>query len=248
MIMLMEDYALPEVDNQEERVESLESLFDDHHLLLAGFWNKVKVLVKNKKFALIPEPLFLQENISDYIRVNISLNEENESFFYNAYSAFGFVNAFAVNKYVKEFLVDKTYPSREVSFFHQSSALITGYQHYFRNNQNQQAAIYIDRFVMHICVFRDGYIRFYNHYPIKKFDDYFRFIGYVCQEMSLNPSRDPFYVWGYLGKKSKHFDSLKSKYPSLRFGERPSDLKLSYVFDGIPEHQYFDLLSFNFLS
>ncbi len=246
--MLIEDYALTDVNNDEERVECLELLFDDHHLLLAGFWNSVKVLVKNKKFALVPSQLFLPENIRDYIQVNTKIEFEHEKFFYNQYQLFGFVNAFAVNKQVAEFLKKKTYPSKNINFYHQSSALIHGFQQYFKNTKGNNVALYLDRFVLHVCVFNDGCIRFYNHYPIRKFEDYFRFIGFVTQEFSLNSSRDPFYIWGYLGKNSKHFNNLKEKYYNLQFGGRPANLNLGYVFDEIPEHQYFDLLSFNFLS
>ena len=67
-------------------------------------------------------------------------------------------------------------------------------------------------------------------------------------ELSIDIKNDKFYVWGYLGKKSSHFKILKMNYPNLEFGGRPKGLKMGYVFDEIPDHQYFDLLSFNFLS
>ncbi len=247
-IMLMEDYVLPGVSNPEENLDSLEGLFDDHHLLLAGFWNKIKVLVKNKKFSLVPLALFLEENKQDYIRLNTSIDEKRDHYFHHINNAAEFVNVFAVNQAVINFLTNQTYPYKDVHFFHQSSALIQGFQRYFSSTAGKVLAMYFDRFILHTCVITDGIFQFYNQYPIKKFEDYFRFIGYVTQEYSLNPAHDHFYIWGYLGKNSKHFQSMKAKYPNSKFGNRPSDLSLSYVFDDVQEHQYFDLLSFNYLS
>jgi len=247
-IMLLEDYVLPGITNQEESLECLECLFDDHHLLLAGFWNTIKVLVKNKKFSLIPLTLFLEENKQDYIRLNTSIDETREQYFHHINNAAEFVNVFAVNQAVIKFLTNQTYPSKDVHFFHQSSALIQGFQRYFSSTAGKVLALYLDRFMLHISVIRDGVFLFYNQYPIKKFEDYFRFIEYVTQEYSIDPAHDHFYIWGYLSKNSKHSQSLKAKYPNLTFGDRPSDLSLGYVFDEIPEHQYFDLLSFNYLS
>ncbi len=247
-VMLMEDYGMPGVTSQNERVECLECLFDDHHLLLAGFWNRVKVLVKNKKFSLVPRKLFSPENQEDYIRLNTPVDSLKESYFHNEYYSLGLVNTFAINSNVVDFLVSKTYPAKQVCFYHQSSAFIKGYERYFADDHRDIMALYLDRFVLHIAVFRDGDFKFYNQFPVKKFDDYFRFINFVLADASMTREKTKFFVWGYLGKNSNHFQQLKSGYPSLEYGERPPGLKLSYVFDAIPEHQYFDLLSFNFLD
>lgn len=246
-IMLVEDYVMPGITSQEERVDCLECLFDDHHLLLAGFWNRIKIMVKNKKFSLIPSELFRNENIPDYIKLNTSIDSSQEIFFHHNNDQLGITNAFAVNKGVIQFLTQQTYPHKEVNFYHQSSCFIEGFQHYFSESGGKIIAIYLDRFVMHIVFLKNGEFQFYNQYPIKSFDDYFRFIGFVINEFSIDPQQDRFYIWGYFNQNSKHFNSLKSRYPTLKIGDRPADLSLSYVFDEIPEHQYFDLLSFNHL-
>jgi len=246
-IMLIEDYVMPGVTSHEERVDCLECLFDDHHLLLAGFWNQVRVMVKNKKFSLVPEVLFRDENTQDYIRLNSLFDPSQETFFHHRNEKLGVVNAFSVNKGVIQFLTRQTYPHKEIKFYHQSSSLIEGFQRYFAGTSGNILAIYLDRFIMHIVYLKDGEFQFYNQFPIKTFDDYYRFIGFAVNEFSIDPMQDSFYIWGYLHQNSKHFNNLKARYPTLKVGERPADLTLSYVFDEIPEHQYFDLLSFNHL-
>jgi hypothetical protein len=246
-ILLIEDYVLPGVTNQIERVECLDCLFDDHHLLLAGFWNKINVLVKNKRFSIVPKSLFVEESIEEYIRINAPIDDGHHECFYNHYKNLSIVNAFAVSNQVISF-INKTYKSKRIEYFHQSSSIINGLYRYLDNNKGNNVCLYLDRFVLHIAVFKKGKFRFYNQFPVKKFEDYIRYANYVINELSINRKKDKFYIWGYLGKKSSHYKILKKNYPTLEFGERPKGLKMGYVFDEIPEHQYFDLLSFNFLS
>ena len=244
-ILLFEDYIMPGVNSHSESVECLECLFDDHHLLLAGFWKRIRLLVKNRKFALIPSTLFQKENADDYIKLNASL-EEDDLVLYNQYEYFNLVNSFAINKTVYEF-INKTYPKGRKSIFHQSSSLIHGSKEYCKQDSGESVNLYLDRFVLHVTVMKGEKLRFYNQYPIKKFDDYFRFLGYVVQELKIDKAKTPFNIWGYFGENSSHFNNLKAKFPTLKIGKRPAGLTMGYVFDEIPDHQYFDLLSLNLI-
>lgn len=244
-ILLFEDYIMPGVNSHSESVECLECLFDDHHLLLAGFWNSVNLLVKNKKFALVPSSLFSEDQKKDYVSLNSAL-ETDDIVLFNHFDALPFVNSFAINDKVLDFIT-KTYPNTQVNIYHQSSSIIHGVMECCKHIPGSSVNLYLDRFVVHIIVMKGDQLLFYNQYTIKKFDDYFRYIGFMIQELGINPATTPFHVWGYFAGNSTHFKNLKAKYPTLTLGKRPYMLKMGYVFDEIPEHQYFDLLSLNTL-
>lgn len=246
-ILLLEDYVMPGVSSQNDRIDCLDSLFDDHHLLLAGFWKKVKIIVKNKKFSLVPQDLFLHENIQEYIEVNSSILPSEEICLFNTNDDLSLVNAFVVHKGVREF-IEKTYQSKDIEYYHQSSSFVNGLTRHFAEDPGKNICLYLDRFVLHIAVIINSKFIFYNQFPVKTFEDYIRYAGYVVDELEIDIRNDKFHVWGYLGRNSKHFDKLKKSFPNLKFGDRPKGLKMGYVFDSIPDHQYFDLLSFNFLS
>ena len=246
-VLLLEDYVMPGITNQIERVECLDCLFDDHHLLLAGFWNRIKVMVKNKRFSIVPKDLFVEESIEEYIKANAPLEDGEHECFSNYYKRLSLVSAFAVSNPVLDF-INKTYKAKNVEYYHQSSSFINGFRRYFKNSNDTNVCLYLDRFILHILVFREGGFRFYNQFPVKVFEDYIRYANYVIDDLSVDKKKDRFHVWGYLGQNSSHFKILKNNYPTLKLGGRPDGLKLGYVFDEIPDHQYFDLLSFNFLS
>ena len=246
-VLLIEDYVMPGVTDQIDQTECLDCLFDDHHLLLAGFWNKIKILVKNKRFSIVPKDLFIEESIEEYIRINAPLDDSQHECFYNYYKDLSIVNAFAVSNEVISF-INKTYKTKHIEYYHQSSSFINGFKRYFDDSSDINVCLYLDRFVLHIAVFKKGKFRFYNQFPVKKFEDYIRYANFVIDELSIDRKKDKFHVWGYLGLRSSHYKILKKNYPTLQFGGRPKGLKMGYVFDEIAEHQYFDLLSFNFLS
>ncbi|MFC2123310.1 DUF3822 family protein [Bacteroidota bacterium] len=247
IILLLEDYVMAGVTNQIERVECLKGIFDNHHLLLAGFWNKVKVLVKNRKFALVPSKVFLKDNIIDYLKINARLEDDSETFFYKQHKSLSLVNVFSIDSRVVSF-IKKTYPTLEIDFHHQSSAFIHGFEKHIDGRLSSFLCMNLDRFSLQLLLIKNGQFKYYNQFPIKEFNDYLKFIGMVVREFRLDIIKDQFYIWGYLGEKSNHFNQLQNKFPNLLFGKRPPNLKFGYVFDEIPEHQYFDLLSFNLLS
>jgi hypothetical protein len=52
--LILEDFIISSIDSYTELVNVYENIFDDHHLLKAGFWSSVKVGIKGNKFALVP--------------------------------------------------------------------------------------------------------------------------------------------------------------------------------------------------
>ena len=236
--LLLEDYVFDQLESEAQKLEVLKFIFDDHHLLKAGFWDSVTVSWKNKKFSLVPAELYSENVVSGYLRLNAPFEPDNDVLFSLPHQASGFVNVFAGEKGIMNF-INATYQNTEVHYMHQSSALIDGVLHL--SQESSDIILYIDRFSLHVVVSDGDKLRFYNQYPIKKFEDYQRFIKLVSTELKLNLQTAKITVYGYLGKNTPHFDELNKHIGMLQLGDRPNDLKFGYVFDEISDHQYFDL-------
>ena len=78
-LLFFEDYVFNEVNSPEELQEALQSLFDSHEYLTAGFWKEVKVSIKNNKFIQVPTALFIPSAAAEYLRFNAVLDSEKES-------------------------------------------------------------------------------------------------------------------------------------------------------------------------
>jgi hypothetical protein len=239
--MLLEDYVFNRECSTQEKLEILNHIFEDHHLLLVGFWRSVQFAWKNKKYSFVPASVFSEKSISSYLRLNGPFDYEQDNIFTAYHPTGDFVNVFAGEKAIVGY-VDDTYKNKDVKYIHQSSVLVEGSREAV-GDKGATIVLFIDRFSLHIIVFSSRNLLFYNQYPIKRFNDYFKYIKLVSKELNMDFTSLPIIVYGYMGQNTPHYQALKKSLGQIGLGKRPGQLKYSYVFDELLEHQYFDLLN-----
>ena len=238
--LVVEDFIISSVDSYSKLVEVFEAIFDEHHLLKAGFWSSVKVGIKGNKFALVPESLFNADSMFDYLKFNCKVNKEYDRLMYFKHSKSEAVNTFAVDARLYDWL-DSLYPEKQVSYFHQSSALIEGVLEQLENYPSDSIFVYVDRFKLHIITSKNNKLEYYNQFYIKQFSDYIKYIMTVMKGLNRNQLNTNVVLWGYLGRQSKHYNEFGKYIKNISFGERPKFLEFGYPFDELQDHHYFDL-------
>jgi hypothetical protein len=239
-ILFLEDYVLPNAQTDEEQLEVLESIFDGHEILKAGFWNQIKVSIKNNRFVQVPEALFVDSAPSHYLQFNAYLDPDEEvdaSIYHKRADAY---TAFALRKDLRNWL-ERIYPSKQIIFMHQSAALIEGILEYAKESSDSPLYIYIDRFKLHIVSCRENKLIYYNQFSIKQFSDYVKYIMMVLKALEMDQQTSEVILWGYIGKNSPHYQEFYKYISNVRFGERPRHLHFGFEFDEIQDHHFFDL-------
>ena len=61
-IVLLEDYVFGEMSSHEELIDQLRGLFESHQLLMAGFWKKVTLSIKNNKMTFVHKKIKVINN------------------------------------------------------------------------------------------------------------------------------------------------------------------------------------------
>jgi len=238
--LLVEDYIISSVNSYGRLVEVFEEIFDNHHLLKAGFWSSIKIGIKSNKFALVPAHLFSPDSLFNYLKFNCKVSKEHDELMYFKHLKSDAVNTFALDKRLNNWL--KTlYPGKAITFFHQSSSLIEGVLEQLPNYPSNSIFIYIDRFKLHIIASKNNKLEYYNQFYIKQFDDYIKYIMTVLKGLNRDQYNTDIVLWGYLGKQSKHYNEFAKYIKKISFGERPNFLKFGYLFDELQDHHYFDL-------
>ncbi len=238
--LLVEDFILGNVDSYGNLIAVYEHIFDNHHLLKAGFWSSVKVGIKNNKFALVPVRLFSKDKLFDYLKFNCRVNKAHDELKYFRHLKADAVNSFAINKRLYNWL-ESLYPDRELGYIHQSSSLIEGVLAQLPNYPDDSIFIYVDRFKLHIITSRDKKLEYYNQFYIKQFADYIKYIMTVLKGLDRDQRTANVVLWGYVGKQSKHYNEFARYIKNISFGDRPKFLKFGYMFDELQDHHYFDL-------
>ena len=246
-VLLMEDFVLPGITSNEELLQMLEILFDSHAFLKAGFWKKIKVCVKNQKFVQVPRELFSEASIPDYLKFNASVDAAKEECRSSVNPKADAVTAFAINADLRSWL-ENLYPNNPPMFTHQSAALIEGTLHYSTKRDDNPLYIYVDRFKLHIMACEGGKLLYYNQFAIKEFSEYIKYIMLVLKSLDMDQKTSEIVLWGYIGKNSPHYHEFYKYISNVTFGDEPEYLNFGYVFDEVPEHQYFDLYSIHLID
>jgi len=246
-VLLLEDFVLPNLASHEELLLMLDQLFDSHNLLKVGFWKRIKVSFKNQKFIQVPQALFAEESVADYLKFNAQVDPQREDFIATLNPLAQAVTVFAVNKELKNWLLG-VYPNNTPLLTHQSAALIEGTLQVAKSRDDNPLYIYVDRFKLHILVCKEGKLLYYNQFAIKQFSDYVKYIMLVMKSLNMDQKTSRVLLWGYIGKNSPHYHEFYKYISNVIFGDRPDYLQFNYMFDEVQDHHFFDLFSIHLMD
>lgn len=242
LVLLMEDFVLPNITSHEELLRLLDNLFDSHALLRAGFWKKIKVAFKNQKFIQVPMALYSAEAEPEYLKFNAQVDASREDFLSSTNTFADAITVFAINKDLKAW-IDGVYPNNKPLYTHQSAALIEGVMAVAAKRSDNPLYIYVDRFKLHIIACRDKKLLYYNQFAIKQFSDYIKYIMMVMKSLNMDQQTSEVVLWGYIGNNSPHYHEFYKYINNVTFGPHPPGLRFGFAFDEVQDHHFLDLYS-----
>lgn len=245
-LLLLEDYVFPSLTSHDELSGILDQLFDAHAFLKAAFWKTIKISFKNNKFVQVPEALFVEEAMAEYLKFNARVEASEEALAVANHQVKA-ITVFAVPTHLKAWLM-QLYANNEPVFMHQSSVLIEGISQFSKNKKDVPLYIYVDRFKLHIISCKQGSLLYYNQFTIKQFSDYIRYIMLVMKSLQLDQATSQVVLWGYIGKNSPHYHEFCRYINNVIFGQRPKHLSFGYLFDEVQDHHFFDLYSMHLIE
>lgn len=240
--VMLEDYSLEGVKTINTRLQVLAKLFENHHLLMAGFWKSIKLSLKSHKFSLVPSSHFVEEAVREYLSLNCAINEGIEDEFFYQHRTSNAVNVFAADKRLVSW-VKSLYPNKEIKILHQGSALIEGILRYDDHTPEKTLFCIQDKGVLHMFVSENQKLHYYNQFSIKSGKDFLKYLMLVFKEFNMDQRKQKIVLWGSISSQSEQVKMLRKYIRNVVFGSKPSYLKFNYMFDELPEHQYFDLFS-----
>lgn len=246
-LLFFEDYVLGDLSSHEELLTLIQTLFESHELLTAGFWKQVKVSIKNNKVVQVPASLFIESAQEEYLRFNAQFSPETEIVLFCRNNSTDAISVFAFQRLMYEWL-NSLYINTTVTYLHQSACLIEGVFKYATGNPVQPLFIYVDRFKLHIISLKAQKLIYYNQFAIKQFSDYMKYIMLVLKALNMDQQTSKVVLWGYIGKNSPHYNEFYKYIRNVTFGDRPAHLRFGYMFDDIQDHHFFDLYSMNLLG
>jgi len=233
-----EKHTFEEGYNIQALLHVCDEIFEDHHLLKAGFWGQIVVAITNNSFTLVPNSLFEEDNKTNYLALHNDI-EANQTARSYQHKSIGAISVFAVNDELVDWF-KRMYPSKEIKFVHQTSAFIEGILH---NNQSSTAkSIYLncEANTLTIAVLSNGQLDYCNNFHYSTAQDVVYFTLFVMNELYLNTETTPMTVWGDVTLKSNTFLNLYKFIRHINLGEKPKTLSFGYIFDELEENSLFN--------
>lgn len=239
--LLVEDYKL----NLSESpiLDVLKVLFESHHVLMAGFWNSVKVAFKNSKFTLVPSEHFDKGSKHHYLKLNVDHSTEKAVNYYKLIRS----NAVFVFEYSEEITewLKNIYVKSRVQIVHQGASFIEGVLHNDDHVPGRNMFLLFDSRSLHTLVTESGSLIYYNQTKPSDLKEFVKNILLVLKAMKMEQQTSKVMIWGDVTASSKVFKALYKYIRHVSLGGKPSFLKFNYQFDEISEHKYFPLYSLN---
>ncbi len=241
-VLFVEDVRLEQVKTINTRIKVLQDVFDDHHFLKAGFWKKVRLVLKTHKFTLVPDSHFIAEAKGDYLAVGSEIRTKIEDVFSFNQDLSGVHNVFAGDKRLIAW-VKSVYKNKDVEILHQGTPFIEGLLNADIVTAEKAMYCLVDRGILHVVVGENKGLIYYNQFAARKSEDFLKYIMLVFKELGLKQKVTPVIFWGIIKDTSPHLELLKKYIRNISLGTRPSNISFGIQFNNIPEHLYFDLFN-----
>lgn len=241
--LLLEDYQFSSIQSPSQLLDQMDLIYDDHHILQAGFWKSIKLSIKNKSFSLIPSSLFDKDHVKDYLNINCTVN--GREVFYYRQNTTDSVNIFSADREITDWFAAR-YPHKSLKIFHYTSPFIDGVMIEQPSREEKSMYIVTEKNSLTILVKRNKKLEFCNTFNYITTDDFVYFVMFVFDQLKLNPEMTPVTLWGEVTPDSAVFNKLYKYIRQISFGNKPSSLYFGYQFDEVFDHKFYDLYNMHF--
>lgn len=238
--LFLEDISVEKSLDSKGRIKILEALYDEHAFLKAAFWRSVKCIVSSMHFTFIPAPLFDEDELESYLALSTRYESSSESLHEYAHQNSEAVCAFSAPYELIQWF-SQTYPNGNLQFLHNTSPLIEGALHSTMPLSKKQLYLFAEDDQLTVIVTLHGKLEFCNIFTFTKNEELLYYTLWILKELGMDPNEHEIVLFGDVTESSDYYQLLYQYVRNISFGNKPSFLKFSYVFDEVNDHKYLDL-------
>ncbi len=239
--LLLEHYNLHNIKSQQEYQRLIEGLFEDHQLLMAGFWHSVRFAIKNLQFSIIPAALFDKDQLPAYLRLTSPQLPSDVPQYYPHFNN-SIVTVFAAEQTMLQWL-NQRYANLKIRVLHHISAFVEGVLHYPEHSTTRDVFLLLENGIMTVVICQQKKLFYANLFKCVAPADMLRYLLMLFKQFDLDQASTSILLWGNISVDSDWYREIKPYFGKLAFGNRPPELSFNYMFDEVAEYRFFDLFS-----
>lgn len=194
---------IPHLDNWFDKPENQDISFD-----------KVIAVHENELSTVVPKPLFNESNLSDYLKYNVKILE-NDYLSFDAITQHEIYNVYVPFTNVNNYLFDKF---GDFEYKHASSILIETLVNQSKKGDKPTLYAYISKTHFEIIVTNQKQLVLYNTFNYQQKEDFIYYLLFTIEQLNLNPEKVAVYLLGQIDKQSELYDIAYQYIENLSIG------------------------------
>jgi len=219
-----------------ELLDAVKDAFNTKKWLDDSF-NTVQVTHVNELSTLVPKPLFNEEAVADYLKLNSKILK-TDFITFDTISLNDTVNVYVpyvnVNNYIYERFGDFTYK-------HYSTILIEKILVQEKNASDNKMYIHVNDTHFEIIITKKGDLALYNTFEYQTAEDFIYYVLFTAEQLELNPEVIETVLLGSIIEADALYNILYKYVRNISFGRRKDDIIVTK--DIKNNHSHFTLLT-----
>ena len=223
--------------NPLELLDALKEQFNTHPILTENQYD-VCVIHDNNLSALVPKPLFQEDNMADYLKFSskilksdfITYDELLQNDSINVYVPY--IN---INNYIYDVFGEFTYK-------HVSTVLISSILQIEKNTESPKAYVNVSKTHFELIIIEKAKLIFYNSFEYTTKEDFIYYILFTAEQLKLNPENVNLICIGAIEKNNPLYNIVYKYFRFVFLGRKEDNYK--YLISAQPSnyHSNFTLI------
>ena len=206
---------------------------------LQADYDKIRIVVENTKSTLLPSVLFDLQHLHKYLQFNHRIST-TELVLYDRMPMLDAVNVWAFSETIYHNLL-QFFPAGTIQ--HHATTLIESLLLQYKNRSTEPLVfVNVRAGYFDVVVLSNNNLLLYNAFHFVTNEDLAYYLLFVLEQLGINPEVAEVVLYGDIKAGTPLFEYLSRYIRHLQFGRRSNTLQLSYVFDEIPEHHFYNLI------
>ncbi len=224
--------------NPEQILDKIKYLFKNTPSFQRNI-TKVNVIYNNDLYTTVPKALFDEDLLSDYLKYNIKILE-NDFIAYDAMESHDIMSVYIpyvnINNYFFENFGSFTYK-------HASTILIDNLLITEKNNDSTVVYVHIGYHSFDLIIIKNGKLQLCNTYYAETEEDFLYYLMFAAEQLKLNPETFDLKFLGNVDKDHPYYTIAYKYIRNVSFGTRNNHINVSDTLPSIAKHHDFTLLS-----
>ena len=237
-VVALEQHVFSDKQHPETITHKLREYFQENNALQEPF-KKVFLIHNNALSTFVPEALFNDKNLSDYLKFNIKILE-NDFMAYDALKAHGLMNVYVPYVTVNNFIFEH-FGAFEYNHF--STILVNTILSRVSEKKETCMFVHVQKEHFEIVVVKDQKLLLYNTFDYTTKEDFIYYILFTAEQLALDPEIFPLYLLGEVDNEDPLYTMAYTYVRNVFFGTPHGQLSVTAEEKAPETHKNIILLS-----